>query len=159
MALVEQLVPRAPSVTSAIWRPPFVVGHGDYRLDNMMFGINATDPPIVVLDWQGARLAPPLLDAAVFLTTALDPGERAEHERGLLAAYLAALKSAGVTGFDTQDCWESYRACSLYPFLLTVAVSVTIAQTERGDNMWSRMLAGAADLILRTDAAKLVDQR
>lgn len=158
LALVERLAPKALAVTDEIWKPPFVVGHGDYRLDNMMFGITPADPPVVVLDWQGARLAPPLLDAAIYLTTALDPGERAEHEQDLLGEYLSGLKSAGVTQFDQRDCWQSYRACSLYPFLLTVAVSVTIAQTERGDDMWTRMLTGAADLVLRTDAAELVDR-
>ncbi|HEX3611267.1 MAG TPA: phosphotransferase [Sporichthyaceae bacterium] len=156
LALVEQLAPLAPVVTDAVWKPPFVVAHGDYRLDNMMFGITAADPPIVVLDWQGARLAPPLLDAAIFLTTALDPGLRGELERDLLGQYLDDLKTAGVRGFEAQDCWESYRACSLYPFLLTVAVSVTISRTERGDQMWTRMLTGAADLVLTTGAAKLV---
>ena len=156
LALVEELAPRAPQVPDAIWKPPFVVGHGDYRLDNMMFGVTAEAPPIVVLDWQGARLAPPLLDAAVFLTTALDPAERAAHERDLLAEYLAGLKSAGVRDFEAADCWESYRACSLYPFLLTVAVSVTIARTERGDQMWARMLTGSADLVLRSGAAELL---
>ena len=156
LALVEELAPQAPAVTRTIWQPPFVVGHGDYRLDNMMFGSTPEDPPIVVLDWQGARLAPPLLDAAIFLSACLTPRERRDHERDLLNRYHSRLTEAGVGGFSREHCWESYRACSLYPFLLTVAVSVTIAQTERGDAMWARMLGGAADLVLSTDAAKLV---
>jgi hypothetical protein len=156
MALVEELAPQAPSVTRTIWKPPFVVGHGDYRLDNMMFGSTAADPPIVVLDWQAARLAPPLLDAAIFLSACLTPQERRDHERDLLNRYHSRLTEAGVGGFSREHCWQSYRACSLYPFLLTVAVSVTIAQTERGDAMWARMLGGAADLVLSTGAAEMV---
>lgn len=156
LALVEELAPRAAAVTGTIWQPPFVVGHGDYRLDNMMFGGTPADPPIVLLDWQGARLAPPLLDAAIFLSACLTPGERRDHERDLLDRYHGRLVEAGVGDFSRAQCWESYRACSLYPFLLTVAVSVTIAQTERGDAMWARMLGGAADLVLSTGAAKLV---
>jgi aminoglycoside phosphotransferase (APT) family kinase protein len=157
LALVEQLAPQAPAVTRAIWKPPFVVGHGDYRLDNMMFGSTPADPPIAVLDWQGARLAPPLLDAAIFLSSCLTPEERRDHERDLVSRYHSQLTAAGVRDFSPEHCWQSYRACSLYPFLLTVAVSVTIAQTERGDQMWARMLAGAADLVLSTGAAKLVE--
>jgi Phosphotransferase enzyme family len=156
LALVEELAPLAPAVTETIWQPPFVVGHGDYRLDNMMFGSTPADPPIVLLDWQGARLAPPLLDAAVFLSACLTPEERRDHERDLLDRYHGRLVEAGVGDFTREHCWESYRACSLYPFLLTVAVSVTIAQTERGDAMWARMLGGAAELVLSTGAAKLV---
>jgi hypothetical protein len=157
MALVERLAPKASAVSAKVWMPPFIVGHGDYRLDNMMFGRTPEDPPIAVLDWQGARLAPPLLDAAIFLSGCLTSDERREHERDLLGGYHDALVAAGVSGFTLEDCWQSYRACSLYPFLLTVAVSVTITETERGDTMWARLLTGAADLVLSSGAGKLVD--
>jgi hypothetical protein len=156
-ALVEQLAPKAAAVTSTVWKPPFVVAHGDYRLDNMMFGTGPDADPITLIDWQGARLAPPLLDAAIYLSACLSPDERRAHERELLRDYHGGLVAAGVAGFTLEDCWESYRACSLYPFLLTVAVSVTISQTERGDAMWTRMLSGAADLVQRTGAAELLD--
>jgi hypothetical protein len=64
--------------------------------------------------------------------------------------------AAGVCGFDLEDCWRSYRASSLYPFLLSIAVSVTIARTERGDDMWTRMFLGAADLVAMTEAEHLL---
>jgi aminoglycoside/choline kinase family phosphotransferase len=157
MALVEKLAPKAASVPRKLWKPPFVVAHGDYRLDNMMFATTAEATPIVVLDWQGARLAPPLLDAAIFLSACLGLDERREHERTLLGDYHNALTAAGVHDFSLEDCWHSYRVSSLYPFLLAVAVSVTITETERGDMMWARLITGAADLVSQTGAAKLVD--
>jgi hypothetical protein len=157
VTLVKQLAPKATSVTSTVWKPPFVVGHGDYRLDNMLFATGPAAAPIVLIDWQGARLAPPLLDAAIYLSACLTPRERRTYEHDLLHQYHARIVSAGVKGFTFEDCWASYRACSLYPLLLTVAVSITIAETERGDAMWARMLQGAAELVQSTSAAELLD--
>lgn len=157
VTLVKQLAPKASSVTSTVWKPPFVVGHGDYRLDNMLFATGPAAAPIVLIDWQGARLAPPLLDAAIYLSACLPPQERRMYERDLLHQYHDRLMSAGVKGFTFEDCLASYRACSLYPLLLTVAVSITIAETERGDAMWARLLQGAADLAQSTNAAELLD--
>jgi hypothetical protein len=154
VALVAELAPRAAGYRARVWRPPYVVAHSDYRLDNMLFGGRAGAPPISVVDWQGARLGPPLLDAAVFLASCIDTDQRRELERDLLRSYHEDLRAAGVAGFSFDDCWESYRRCSLWPFLLGVVVSVTIAQTERGDAMWARLMRGAAELVLDTGAAE-----
>src|SRR5262245_55558974 len=43
--------------------PPFVVQHGDYRLDNMLFGTSAGGYPLAVVDWQTVVWGPPLADA------------------------------------------------------------------------------------------------
>jgi aminoglycoside phosphotransferase (APT) family kinase protein len=157
LALVQRLAPRAPEVVDRVWRPPFVVAHGDYRLDNMMFGTGDGAPPISVLDWQACRLAPPGLDAAIFLSSCLDTETRRATERGQLEAYVDGLAAAGVEGFGFDAAWQSYRAASLYPFLLCVFTSITLEQTERGDAMWTQLLCGAADLVLDTDAAAVLD--
>jgi hypothetical protein len=155
--LVRRLAPHAAGYRAQVWEPPYVVAHSDYRLDNMLFGRTPEAPAISVVDWQGARLAPPLLDAAVFLASCVTPEDRRAHERDLLRSYHDRLVAAGVSGFSYDDCLESYRRCSLWPFLLGVAVSVTIMQTERGDAMWARLVRGAAELVLDTDAAELLD--
>jgi hypothetical protein len=155
--LVRRLAPRAAGYRAGVWAPPYVVAHSDYRLDNMLFGRTTEAPPISVVDWQGARLAPPLLDAAVFLASCLTPEDRHAHEDDLLRSYHERLVAAGVSGFSYADCLESYRRCSLWPFLLGIAVSVTVMQTERGDAMWARLMSGAAELVLDTGAAELLD--
>jgi hypothetical protein len=155
--LVRRLAPHAAGYRARVWEPPYVVAHSDYRLDNLLFGRTPDAPPISVVDWQGARLAPPLLDAAVFLASCVTPEDRRAHERDLLRSYYDRLVTAGVSGFSFDDCQESYRRCSLWPFLLGVAVSVTVVQTERGDAMWARLMSGAAELVLDTGAAELLD--
>ena len=101
-------------------------------------------------------MGPPLLDAAVFLASCVTPEYRRAHERDLLRSYHDRLVAGGISGFSYDDCLESYRRCSLWPFLLGVAVSVTVVQTERGDAMWARLVSGAADLVLDTGAADLL---
>jgi aminoglycoside phosphotransferase (APT) family kinase protein len=155
--LVRDLGPKAAAYPERAWRRPFVVAHGDYRLDNMMFGVGSAAPPISIIDWQAVRLAPPLIDAAIFLGACVNPTDRREHEHDLLRRYHEGLVASGVTGFTFTDCLESYRRCSLYPFLLTIAVSMTLEQTERGDAMWARMVRDTADLIRATGASDVLD--
>jgi hypothetical protein len=157
LELVRRLVPKAGAATTATWKPPFVLAHGDYRLDNMMFATGASGPPLTVIDWQAARLGPPLLDAAIFLGSCVDTEDRRAHERDLLRGYHESLVAAGVQDFTLEDCWNSYRVGSLYPFLLGIGASVMLERTERGDRMWSRMIRGCADLVLDLRADQLLD--
>jgi len=157
LALVERLGPKAATFPAKAWTPPFVVAHGDYRLDNMMFGTLPDAPPVSIIDWQGTRLGPPLLDAAIFMGSCLSRDDRRHHERDLLRGYHDGLVARGVSGFSFADCWESYRRSALYPFLLAIAVSVTLERTERGDAMWARMVRGSADMVQDVGAADVLD--
>ena len=56
---------------------PWTVVHGDFRLDNLMFG----GARVAVLDWQTVRLGPAISDVAYFIGSALQPEER-RVERG-----------------------------------------------------------------------------
>ncbi|OHV05454.1 phosphotransferase [Mycobacterium talmoniae] len=155
--LVRQLAPKAVHYTAKTWKRPFVVAHGDFRLDNVMFGVDPAAPPVSIIDWQAARLAPPLVDVAIFLGACVSPAERRAHERELLRSYHEGLLAAGVEGFSLDDCWEGYRRGALYPFLLGVAMSLTLERTERGDAMWARLMRGTADLVQATGAADVLD--
>jgi hypothetical protein len=157
LELVQRMAPHAASYRTRAWEPPYVVAHSDYRLDNMLFGTTPEAPPISVIDWQGARLAPPLLDATILLGACISTEQRRMHERDLLRAYHDGLLAEGVAGFSFDDCLESYRRCSPWAFLGAIPVSVTIVQTERGDAMWARMVRGCANLVLDTGADDLLD--
>src|SRR3984885_13609566 len=45
--------------------------HGDYRLDNMLFGVDGADRALTVVDWQTVSWGPALTDLAYFLGCAL----------------------------------------------------------------------------------------
>jgi hypothetical protein len=157
MNLIRGLVPRTSEAFDAIWRPPFVIAHGDYRLDNMLFGTEPPAPALTVVDWQTVCLGPPGLDVAVFLASSVDTGTRRSTERDLLKSYVDGLAQAGVRGFGYDQAWESYRRASLSPLLLSVFTSVALERTERGDAMWLQLLRGAAQLVADTEAARVLD--
>jgi hypothetical protein len=157
VALIERMGPRAAEYRLRAWQPPYVIAHTDYRLDNMLFGRTADAPPFSVIDWQAARLGPPLLDPAIFLATCMSTERRREHEQRLLSAYHDELLAAGITGFSFEECLESYRRCAPFPFLGAIPVSVTVAQTDRGDDMWAAIVRGCADVVLDAGADDLLD--
>jgi aminoglycoside/choline kinase family phosphotransferase len=154
--LVRQLAPLAARIPDLLWRPPFVLCHGDYRLDNMMFGSSEDAPPITVIDWQVVRLGPPLLDAAIFLASCVEPDWRRSNEDRLLDGHHHRLLAQGVSGYSADDVRDDYRRCSFYPLLIGVAMSVTLQRTERGDAMWTRLVSGAAELVIDTEAIEVL---
>jgi phosphotransferase family enzyme len=154
--LIRAVGPHSPEAVDLIWSPPFVVGHGDFRLDNMIFGHPGEAPPVCLLDWQTCGIATPGLDVAVFLATCVDIERRRSQEKDLLCAWVDGLAAAGVADFGSEAAYASYRTASLYPLLMCVATATTLEQTERGDRMWAQLIAGAVALVRDTGAAALV---
>jgi hypothetical protein len=155
VALVERVVPKAVEWVNG-WSGPFVVQHGDYRLDNMMFGASDVAPPVTVVDWQTVRLGPPLVDASFYLGGCLSREERRQHERDLLREYHAALEAGGVQGYSWEQCWEDHRRYCLYGVLMAVGTWGLVEQTERGDRLFLGAARQYADLALDLEADRLV---
>ncbi len=67
--------------------------HGDFRLDNMLFG---ADGSFALIDWQMAMRVPGSSDLVYFLVTNLSPEVRRLHEWELIDLYLDTLRAEGV---------------------------------------------------------------
>lgn len=154
---VERLAPKGAEYPRRAWRGPLVVAHGDFRLDNVLFAEKAGALRAKVIDWQSTRLGPPLIDAGIWLSSCLSADDRRAHQDALLHRYHEGLLAAGVKDFTFADCLASLRVCSLYVFLLSVGVSVTIAQSDRGDAMFAGMVARAADFVTDLGAETVLD--
>jgi aminoglycoside/choline kinase family phosphotransferase len=155
--LAKRLAPKAAGSAQRLWQPPYVITHGDYRLDNMMFGREPEAEPITVIDWQACRIGPPLLDAAIFMGSCMAVEVRRAEQDRLLHDYHDRLVAAGIEDFSFNDVRESYRLSSLYPFLVTIPASVMLQRTERGDQMWAQMFSNSACIVQDTHAAALLD--
>jgi hypothetical protein len=83
--------------------------------------------------------------------------DRRAHERDLLRGYHQGLLDAGIRDFTFEDCLESYRISSLYPFLLTVSMSMVLAHTDRDRDMWTQLLRGSAELVEDLGAAEVLE--
>jgi hypothetical protein len=135
---------------------PRAVQHGDYRLDNMLFGTAAGGPPLAVVDWQTVVWGPPGFDASYFLGAGLLVGERRRHERDLLRIYHDALVAAGVAGYSFEDCWRDYRRYAFGGFLMAIGASMMVVQTPRGDAMFLTMLERHGAQIADLEAERLL---
>lgn len=134
--------------TAGDWleRPPtrFALIHGDLRIDNILFGC---DDAVTVIDWQTITPGNPLRDIAFLLASSLDPDDRRAHERDIVAAYHAALLGHGVTDYSLEDCWRDYVESLIQSPLIIVFGCGAAMPTERGDRMFTTMLARTAAAI------------
>ena len=117
-------------------RPPLGLVHGDYRLDNMLFGERGAPRPFAVVDWQTVGWGQVMTDASYFLGGSLTLEDRRAHELQLLREYHEALQEHGVRGFGWEECWEGYRRQAFLGVLMTVAPAMLVQRTERGDEMF-----------------------
>lgn len=131
--------------------------HGDYRLDNMLFGTSDGDgaKPLTVVDWQTVTWGPVLADAAYFLGCALPADVRRDNYDALLQAYLDGLGSGA--GVDLDGVRDGVRRQSFFGVVMAIASSVMVERTERGDLMFMTMLERHCQHVLDTDAMALLD--
>ena len=139
-------------------RPPLGLVHGDYRLDNMLFGVDGSPRRFVIVDWQTVSWGPAMTDAAYFLGGSLAPEARSAHEQELLREYHDALQSHGVRGFSWEACWEGYRRASFLGLLMTIAPAMLVQRTERGDEMFIASFSRYAQQVLDLEALELLPE-
>lgn len=114
------------------------VVHGDYRLDNMLFGTPPRSRPLTVVDWQTVSIGNGPADVAYFCGAGLLPDVRALHERDLVGRYAAGLRAAGVAITD-DAAWDGYVLGSVSGLFMAVLASQVVERTERGDEMFAVM--------------------
>jgi hypothetical protein len=128
--------------------------HGDYRLDNMLFGADGAARPLTVVDWQTVTWAPAMTDLAYFLGCALPVEDRREQYDALLDAYHRALgPDAPITLADVR---EGVRRQSFFGVMMAIVSSMLVERTERGDAMFMTMLQRHCEHVLDTDALAIL---
>ncbi|MEE4349128.1 MAG: phosphotransferase [Pacificimonas sp.] len=121
--------------------------HGDFRPDNMLFGGEAGGAPLLVVDWQSFGWGPPAADVGYFLAAAIPTEVRRAEEDRLLGLYTDELSRQGAGPYEPEELKRHYVAGAYQLFTTAYVAAVLVTQTERGDNMFFRMLNGAVDLI------------
>ena len=124
--MVSALGPLIPRYNCSYKRARTLL-HGDYRLDNLMFG---GPYPHAVVDWQTVTLGCALRDVAYLAGSSLDPALRAANERALIAHYFEVLASYGVD-LTCDECWHFYRhyaPAALILVVVTASMLMTVAE-------------------------------
>ena len=124
--------------------------HGDYRLDNMLFGRPGSLRDLTVVDWQTVTWGAAFTDVAYFLGCALQPDDRRAHYDELLDAYYRGLGQNPPVTLD--EVREGVRRQSFFGVMMTIVSSMLVERTERGDRMFLTMLDRHSSQVLDTGA-------
>ncbi len=127
--------------------------HGDYRLDNLLFGEPGAPRPVTVVDWQTVTWGSPLTDLAYFLGCALTIENRRAWGDALIARYHARL---GEHAPVIEEVREGVRLQSFFGIVMAIISPMLVVQTERGDDMFMALLARHAQQALDLDALALL---
>ena len=131
----------------------FALLHGDFRLDNMLFG---PDGKLTVVDWQTLGVGLPARDLAYFVGTSVESGLRAAIEEGVVDAYHQALTGHGITDYPLETCWRDYRFGMLQTLLITSLGCAFATGTDRGEQLFEVMLQRGCQAIRDLDSLELV---
>jgi hypothetical protein len=153
LAVCEHFIKRSDA-WSADRRPPLGLVHGDYRLDNLLFGAET----FKVVDWQTVQWGPGMTDAAYFIGGGLSIEDRRAHEEDIVRDYHAGLLDQGVKGLSWEHCWEEYRRATYRGIVMVVAASMVVGRTERGDEMFMAWIARNAQQIIDLEAESLLPE-
>jgi aminoglycoside phosphotransferase (APT) family kinase protein len=124
-------------VEALLAHSPRTLIHGDFRLDNLLFGTRDAQPACWVIDWEDIMLGNGMVDVAWFLGGCL-PAEESDGEQELLRGYRRALIQAGVEGYSWAKCFLDYRNAMISSFVQGILMVVSL---ETGED-YARNLAG-----------------
>lgn len=118
--------------------PPYTLLHGDYRVDNLLFGSDAVSPPVTVLDWQNLGIGSGLIDVAYLIGGSMPIETRRNREEELLRVYLDALNANGVA-VNGRECRNAYRVNALAGLHMTVVSAMLVDDSPDGDELFVTM--------------------
>nr|WP_205267780.1 phosphotransferase [Mycolicibacterium sphagni] len=124
--------------------------HGDYRLDNMLFGRPGSRRDLTVVDWQTVTWGPAMTDVAYFIGCAVTVEDRRSHYDELLRAYHQGLGPDSSLTLD--DVRDGVRRQSFAGVMMAVVSSMLVERTDRGDEMFLTMLDRHTSHVLDTGA-------
>ncbi|MEL6892068.1 MAG: aminoglycoside phosphotransferase family protein [Actinomycetota bacterium] len=136
---------------------PTTVTHGDFRLDNLLFGVpdDPTSPPVTAVDWQTPGQGVAAADLSYFVGAGLLPADRRTHERHLVGTHVDALRAYGVA-LDPTEAFEAYVRESFAGVVMAVIASQIVGGSERSEAMFTAMATRHLQQALDLDALELV---
>ena len=122
-------------------QPPRTLVHGDFRMDNMLFGQTPEHEPLLVVDFQGPLKGNGMHDFAYLLSHSVQTEVRRNHEKALVQRYVEVLQAAGVRDYNFAKAWQDYRTGVLYIWTIAVVIAGTLdPSNDRGFAWMSKMV-------------------
>ena len=137
-------------------RPPeSTLVHGDYRLDNLMFEGKGDSVSVTTVDWQTLSVGCGGQDLAYLLGNSSSPEQRRAHETHMLEVYCEAMAELGVER-SIEEIYADYRYGSFQGPSITMLGSLSVGQTDRGDEMFMAMASRSTAQIRDLNALDLI---
>jgi hypothetical protein len=108
-----------PWFLTELTRPPLTFLHGDLRLDQLFFAVEADDPPVTALDWQITAKGRGAYDVGYFISQSLNAETRRECEDHLLERYLERLSEREID-YPREQLRRDYRLTTAWCFSYAV---------------------------------------
>lgn len=137
----DEYVAGIPAMQAYLDQAPRTLIHGDFRMDNMLFGQKPEHAPLTVVDFQGPVRGNGIHDIAYLLSHSAQTEVRRANEKALLRRYVNALHEAGITDYSEEQAWQDYRMGVLYAWTVAVVIAGTMdPANERGFAWMSKMV-------------------
>ena len=141
------------SLLTVVEGRPYTVVHGDYRLDNILFGPDRTP---TVLDWQLITKGPGGYDFAYFISQSLSVDARRELFDDLATTYLTALRAEGIDYAD-EDFWLDVRRSVLFCLFYPVQIMALDLTDPRAAALVREMANRSIEAIIDLGALALLN--
>lgn len=140
-AMRERYLAAIPALQAKLDQHPKTLIHGDFRMDNMLFGQAPEHDALLVVDFQGPLKGNGMHDVAYLLSHSAKTDVRREHERDLIERYANGLITAGIKDYSVEKAWNDYRVGVLYSWTVAVVIAGTMdPANERGFAWMSKMV-------------------
>lgn len=137
----ERYLAAIPTLQAQLDQHPKTLIHGDFRMDNMLFGQAPEHDRLLVVDFQGPLQGNGIHDVAYLLSHSAKTEVRRKHERDLIEHYANGLINAGVKDYSVEKAWNDYRIGVLYSWTVAVVIAGTMdPANERGFAWMSKMV-------------------
>ncbi len=137
----ERFADLVPWFLDGLTGEPLSFCHGDFRLDNLFFGVRGDDDPVAVVDWQICFCGRPAYDLAYFVSQSIETSQRRICEQTLRNRYLEGLARRDAF-YDEAQFLEDYRRTVAYCFIYAV---VTAGQIEMANDRQRELVLGIGD--------------
>lgn len=153
----ERFAAALPALQQQMQRAPTTLLHGDFRMENVLFGVRPEHRTVAIIDWQGPLKGCGLVDVALMLAQSARTAVRRSHEAALLERYHRGLTAAGVRNYPREQVETDYRAAVLYNWAYVAVVSGTLDSSDARARAWmSKMVARQSAASMDLDVLKLL---
>lgn len=154
----DRFLDTVPRMQQWLVQHPYTLIHGDFRMDNLMFGTKPDHSPLAVIDFQGALRCKGIQDVAYLLSHNMDPAECRANERRLVELWHATLVANGVKDYSADQAWEDYRRAVLYLWVYVAVIAGTLdPSNERGKAFMGAMIQRSSAAIRDLGLLSLID--